>query len=303
LTVNAWGRLSPPPLSVPSGSEDVLITIARGGKLEGRTLLPEGMDGNFLDYQFDYADRRDTPGYVAYADGSFSILASAPGMLHVDIRYYDTLLWRSESVEIRAGETTSLGEIDLRDKLFAIAVEFVDEALRPVTQGTVYLRGADGDSLDESEIPRSGRVRIFALQDNISFSVQSSGFLDAQFEGVRDGDRRVLREGIAVRVALPANLPAVVPPIALRIGWQSTDESIGALLPPDSDGRAEFRLPAAGEYDFGWVLVNELSGAQGFPDCASPIQVEVPESGLSQAVLLPLDPACLLSAIEKFRGG
>jgi hypothetical protein len=303
LTAFSWGRLRPEPTRVPLGSENVVITLPRGGRLEGRALVPAGFDGGMLDFEFEYKRDRSHPrSWENFGDGSFEVPAAEPGVLAARISYCDLVLWERDDIEIRAGETTQLGEIDLRDRLFVIAIDVVDEAGSPVQRGTLEC-SVNSDPDIELEIPPSGHVRIPSPRSFVSLLVNASGFRSERFDGVRNGDRLVLRAGILVRLSLPGDLPVVDPPLALRVIWSGQGAWEVEGSPAGHDGIVLVRLSEPGSYEFSWVVTNTLTGAQFSDEEACQTSVEVPESGVTQPVPLALDCASVLRALEMARGG
>jgi 5-hydroxyisourate hydrolase-like protein (transthyretin family) len=305
LSAFSWGRVRPEPMRVPLGSENVVITFLRGGRLEGRALVPAGFDGEMLDFEFEYGRDRIRPrSWGISGDGSFEVPAAEPGVLVARISYCDQVLWERDDIEIRAGETTRLGEIDLRDRLYVIAIDVVDEAGSPVQRGTLECSvNPDAEPFAVIEIPPSGHVRIPSPQGFVSLLVHANGFRSERFDGVRPGDRLVLREGIVVRLSLPGDLPVVDPLLALRVIWSGPDAWEVEGPPAGHDGIVLVRLSEPGSYEFSWVLTNTLTGVQFSDEEASPTSVEVPESGVTQPVPLALDRGSLIRALEMARGG
>lgn len=304
LTAFSYGHLRPPPIRVPAGSDNVLITFPRCGRLEGRARLPEGFEWGALDFDFEYVgESRVTPTWENYADGYFLMPAATPGTLAVRLSHADVLLWERDDVEIRLGETTQLGEIDLRDRLFVMTLDIVDASGQPVRRGTLgWSAGEDEDSFEQLAIPSSGPVRFLSARNPVNVRIRASGFRSERFDGVRSGDRLVLRDGIAVQVSLPPRLPVVDPPLSLRLYWNAAGEGEYAGIPVGSDGRAQLRLPGPGSFELSWVIRHELTGAEFFAEDAAPTPVQVPESCEVQPMLLEISSQSLLRALERARG-
>jgi len=304
IRAHAYGQLDSMPVRVPPGSVDVVVALRRGSRLEGRVRLPEGFGAEFLDFECERAGNTlVSSGLEVFPDGSFVFPPAEPGLLSVRILQGDALLWRRDDVELRAGETTQLGEIDLRDKLFPVRLSVVDASGAPVGSGMLWWStDPELGPVDRAEISRTGEVRFLAEQDLLSVSVVASGFRTERFESVRSGDRLVLRDGIAVRLTLPPQVPAVDPPLALHVRWEGEGDSDGEGTAVGADGSVIIRLPEPGAFEFTWCIRNELTGAKFRLEDAPPTLAQVLEFGEVQSVTLQLSPQRLLRALEKARG-
>lgn len=258
--------------TVRRGDDELRVVLARGGVVEGSVRLDAGFASDSL--RVGFRDGLGGPGFVGNGtlpgetapDGSFRTLPELPlpageyrlivsSTDEVDDEGYGVPIVRVPGVVVRAGETTVVPEIDLRDLVTQVEVRAVDAGGEPISEFDVWVRTEDEDgevSWSPIEEGRGGVVRFLRRSDALPLRdvlVLRDGSRAARLGDVSESVVATLEPAIRVQVRLDPP-PVLEPGESLSVSARSEDGLPGAAAPFDAEGVAELRLPSSGEWSF-----------------------------------------------------
>jgi hypothetical protein len=321
LLPSEWSQIAEP------GGEHTLV-LRRPAKLEGRLLVPGARNSEDLKLRLEVGSYQGGSTYLENPaeDGRFAFEHCEPGQGLLSVLHINTVVLERAGIELRSGETTALGPIDLTGIVYPFELSFALESREPWSHGQLLVRDADGvqGSWCGNATPRglkpigpSGRVSFFASRPAVDLWATGRGGRTALFQSVLNGDRLVLPSAPSVVLHVPREIPLPEPPLVLRVeaipaslarGDREDDGRFYFSFPYPSavvneDGTAHLQVPLPGDYWLSWFVSHTGLSAR----CAVPKKktqtvhvAESPSFGSTEANLTgdAVAEACLKLSAE-----
>jgi hypothetical protein len=248
---------------------DTELVLQRAARLDGRLLLPRHARTSELMLTVVGPSGAEVTTHPVL-DGRFRFESCEPGAARLVVAH-DGRAVAERNVELVAGETTVLPDIDLRDVLHPIALTFELASGEPWLDGHVEVRESDGELTAWTRIGPDAHATFLASRPAVDLWVAGRGARPQLFEGVRDGDHLVLPAGSAVILRLASGLALPEPPLALLVrAWGEAPEA--ELEPYEDidigpasarpDGTILLRVPYPGEYELEWFVQHLGTGVE-----------------------------------------
>jgi hypothetical protein len=153
-------------------------------------------------------------------------------------------------VRVRAGETVRLPPIDLHGRVYPFRLDVTDAREEPLNGATVLLRAEDGGWVGD-ESAWAGIVAFLAPAPVVDVAVLHGDWRCATFEGVRSGERLVLRRPrLRVQgsiVGLPERFAAEDLELVAELVWTEPGAPSSSIEVPATTAFAA-ELPGSGAY-------------------------------------------------------
>lgn len=300
IRARRWRGASEPTLDVSSGTQGLTLRLIESGSVFVRVLTPEGFD------DVDFAMRRAGDdgfrlrSYENGDDGTHRMYVP-PGTYELDVDLEGRIVAQRTAIDVRPGQETDLGVIDLRETFHAFRVTVVDESGMPLGQADVAAF-EDGQLVAQTETDEEGVAVIPSRTTQLDIAAGARDCRARMLRGVQDGARIALEPGIPVTLRIPA--PFTEPKganVSLQLEYVGGDPR-GAARPwtwveLDENGRVDELLPLAGVYEV-HVLLSRRDPYLRLPVALpSPLRIAVDEAGAS--IELPVSDASLHAALER----
>lgn len=214
----------------------------------------------------------------------------------------DLVVHEERGIQVRAGETTRdprLQNLDLRDRVRLLELEVVDPEGAPVPRGDVHLLGA-GTRLGRVE---RGQARLFVPPGRLDLVVSAPEQRSAVLKGVEASCRVVLGPGLPVLLQIVPE-PELSPDYQLQftLTHQGTGSVQRRVVRPGTELR--LALPGPGPYVVAWFLLQRKSPPRKtLPvETPAPQAITVSDSPGEQVFRLALPPEALARAVEQAAG-
>jgi hypothetical protein len=261
-------------VQVDSPGAEATLTLRRAARLEGRLLLPPRVraEGFVVTLASIASEEGDLEDAWCVEGGRFRFDASEPGVRRLTVEHDDRIVAERTGIELVAGETTVVPDIDVRDALFAFTLSFELASGEPWEGGHLEVRAADGPTTTWTRIGPSAIASFLAPTASVDLWACGRGARPQLFEGVLDGDLLVLQPGPSVVLRLSRGITLPAAPFALCVS-PSGETSAEAAFAPDphvdvgpavarADGTVRLRVPAAGAYELEWSVLHTSTGAE-----------------------------------------
>lgn len=306
------------PVDVAPGS-DVVLRVRDRTRVVGRVLLPAGLEAGDLAMSLREAGSGNASYHQLALDeaSEWSVDNVVPGTWELAVADPDAFAWEPLAVlggiEVLPGTTTRAPDLDLRSVLRIIELEVVDEHGAPILDTTGTFRGSErGDNNDINVV--NGRARILTQHEGIIAWFGAPGHCAVRVERPLSGDRVVLPVDIPVEIllgdagALPLEPLELVANLDSGLGqsnWVLRTISVGERGVFDATGRVVLGAKVAGTQSLSIGVRDPGRGSNAIQwiDDASWNDIEVDEGGVSQAVVIELDPQSVLDAVDRLRAG
>jgi hypothetical protein len=243
--------------------------------------------------------------------GRFRFAPCEPGPATFAVSYGEVPVLERPGIELRAGETTDLGEIELRGALQTFQLSFALAGGEPWRDGALVVREPDGSFSLWMPIGDTGRVRFLAQRPRIDLWVVGAGGSATLFEGTTSGQHLVLGPAAGASLRLPSGLPRLEPPLALvvrgerilpeTVAWDELDY-YAAEGTVGGDGSARLQAPCPGTYELTWHVLRADTEAEFAVEQAQPQTVVVPEPPAEPAIAVSLSAEALARAVAEAGG-
>lgn len=288
-------------LEITAPGTEATLALRRGAALEGRVLLPRG--ANLYGCELELSVTHAAGGHEALEHagalvegGRFRFEACEPGLARLSVIYDDQPILERPGIELVAGATTQLPELDLRADLRPFTLTFELSSGEPWLGGRLEVREPDGQSSSWIVVGPSARAFLLFPRPTLDLWAAGRGARPTLFEGVRDGDRLVLPSAPSIGLHLSREIPLPAPPLALVVrGIRTKPEEV--LFEPDNDldgadfvvgadGLVRLHVPWPGEYELAWCVRHAGTGTEFDVEPAELQTVEVNDS--SAATVVPV---------------
>ncbi len=235
LLATAVGFISSDPLPFKRHERDLVITLHRGGALEGSIVPPEGVSSSAFQAEAfpteigrDLAEDRDRVQRASVdGSGGFLLRGLTAGRVTVAVRLApgDELLVEIPDVEIADGETTRdprLQRIELAESVRALSIGVLRPDGRPADGGWIRVRG-DPQQMEAGFLIENGVALVIGPAEPLDLEVNVPGFRIARLFAV-ESDREVVLEH-AFRIRLELDSEVELPPEGTML--QVRLESVG----------------------------------------------------------------------------
>ncbi|NOT30620.1 MAG: hypothetical protein HOP15_09265, partial [Planctomycetes bacterium] len=292
-------------LEILAPATEATLALRRGAVLEGRLLLPRGANLEWCELELSVLPNdpaRDSPEHDGspVEGGRFRFAACEPGLAHLVVRVGDYLVLERTGIELVAGATTQLPDLDLCSAVHTFTLTFELASGVPWLGGHLEVREEGGEASRRSSIGPSARVFLLAPRPTLDLWAAGRGARPTLFEGVRDGDRLVLPSAPSIGLHLSREIPLPAPPLALVVrGIRTKPEEV--LFEPDNDldgtdfvvgadGLVRLHVPWSGEYELAWCVRHAGTGTEFDVEPAELQTVEVNDSSAATVVPVRLTP-------------
>lgn len=224
-----------------------------------------------------------------------------PGTYELDVDLEGRIVAQRTAIEVRAGQETDLGTIDLRTTFHALRVSVCDESGSPLERADV-VAFEDGERVASTASDEEGVARIASCTPRLDIAAGAVGRRVRLLREARDGARITLNRGIPVALRIPQ--PFVDPRgarVALELVYVGDDPCRAACpwntLELDDAGRVDALLPLPGAYEARVFLVRKSPYLRRRVELPTALRFEIDERGGS--VELPVSAAALRDALPK----
>lgn len=284
LFAHKEGLLPGPKTSVPVGAAEVALVLGPpGGCLSASVLLPSGIPPGALNVCLLHPPAELRGQTRPKPDGTFQMDQLPPGLYRLEIALHrePEPFWVLSDLELKPGESTDIGPIDLRERIHAFQVLVEDERGAPLPGAMTALvpEGPQGEELPVGEATyrgatdRQGGATLYASRPSMILQAYAWGRRTQSLLAAPGLNRVVLRAGIPVKLVLKESVELPEPPLflfaqPLHAGQRFLEESWVRGAGPGSDGRIDpegatrLLLPGPGRYRIHWMLM-ELSPDAG----------------------------------------
>jgi hypothetical protein len=243
-------------------------------------------------------------------DGGFRFAPCEPGRARLALAYGRTAVYEQGGIELTAGETTDLGQLDLRAALHTLELTFSLANGEPVREGALIVREPDGVLSLWLSIGNTGRVRFLARRPSVDLWAAGRGASATLFQGVTDGQDLRLAPAAEARLRLAPGCTPPEAPLALIVrGERLLPETIecaalnafqteGTVEP---DGSARLQVPCTGTYELAWFVLRTDTGVEFAVEQAEPQTVEVTEPP-APVIAVSLSAEALAAAVAEAGG-
>ena len=263
-------------LEITAPETEATLTLRRGATLEGRILLPRRANEEACNLELTVA--RAAVGRVfeyhgdPCAGGRFRFQACEPGIASLSVVYDGQWVVERAGIELVAGATTQLPEIDLGTLLHPLTLTVELASGAPWLGGHLQVLDEGGELANSIVVGPSARVFLLAPRPTLDLWVAGRGARATRFEGVVDGDRLVLPDAPSVVLRLAHEVPLPTPPLALvvwclrtepeEVAFETDDEADGADAQVGADGLVRLSAPWPGEYTLDWCVRHTGTGTE-----------------------------------------
>ncbi len=243
LIATALDFISSDPLPFERHERDLVITLHRGGALEGSIVPPEGVSASaFRAEAFpteigrDLAEDRDRVQRSSVdGGGGFLLRGLTAGRVTVAVRLApgDELLLEIPDVEVVDGETMRdprLQQIELAERVRALSIAVLRPDGRPADGGWVHVCG-DGDGGDGGEpafLIENGEALVIGPAEPLELEVNVPGFRIARLLAVESDREVVLEHAFQVRLELDPEVELLPEGTMLQVRLESVGGSGGS---------------------------------------------------------------------------
>lgn len=209
------------------GAQDVEIVLPRECVVAGTVLADGGFALERLSVVIE--DPTHDPVREWFVDtrsqvqssGAFRIEGLRPGRVRLLVQSgrYSGALWVVNDVELVAGECADarVRTIDVRGRLHAHEIEFVDDLGNPVAAGCATIRPGDSGEESRTYVLEEGRAAWIGDTRAVDVHVRAPGYRDASVLGVSGSRRVALEKGIPVTLRLPPDVELPPSPWVLEV--------------------------------------------------------------------------------------
>ncbi len=217
------------------GDEGVFLEAPKEGKITGTILVDEGVPIEMLRVAIGTSagpgERRSTSWSIVHPDkqGHFAfgqLLAGAERSVKVTTDGQSDPLHLVKGLLVETGKSTvdpRLNPIDLRGRFHFHEIELVAPGDVHQLSGRIHYREAGAQEYQESTWLREANVRMLSEFEAIDIMVEAVGCRIEQVDNVRGHQEVVMREGIKVKLVLPADLKIPKAPIYLKASLAAVD--------------------------------------------------------------------------------
>ena len=298
-------------LEITAPETEATLTLRRGATLEGRVLLPRGANEEACLLALTVAraaDGRELEyGADPNAGGGFRFPSCEPGIASLSVVYHGQRVVEQAGIELVAGATTELPEIDLRTLLHPFTLTFELASGAPWLGGTLRVLDEGGELTDSIDVGPSARAFALAPRPTLDLWVTGRGARATRFEGVVDGDRLVLPDAPSVGLRVAREIALPTPPLALvvwclrrnpeEVPFETDDEVDRADAVVGADGLVRLAVPWPGEYELSWCVRHTGTGTE-FDLEQEPLQtVAIDDSTAGAVVDALLTPSEVAQAV------
>ncbi len=226
IAVNASDALLPTRVEFTPGQTGVQVVVPRAGVIEGSVRLPPNLPGRSI-HAFLRITSRGGAGGVAMTGhsvpldptGTFRITNLPPGVgtFSCTGREPSNAFVSIPDVEIKPGEVTRdprLQGIDLTNRVRALKVSVVDEAMRPVEDATVVLSQPDARSAVSANAA-DARAGVVVAASGVDVTVYGPRFRTQTIRGVVNDLEVTMAPALQVKLVLSNDVQLPAPPLEL----------------------------------------------------------------------------------------
>ena len=317
LEASAPGGATAAPVVVPAGSLDVRLSVNLPTRVEGRVLVPAGLDREDLRVSLHRVWREEDrgrgfpqPSLSIDAEGRWSIESIATGPWNLTVRDHTSFGWEGLLPDVRLEVQAGLNrapDLDLRSALRILFLDVVDEHGVPLesAEGSYW---ASGTGANNDIRVHQGRARVMTSHAHITGWIGAPGRRCVQVDPIEDGLRVVLPPALPVRLrleqlaALPPSDYELVAQLDTGLGrdnWVLGGLANSPQIAFDSSGEAVLEGRVLGEQRVRLLVrpVGEPNRQRQLPSEIWPTVVLADEQG-EQVFPLTLDPERTLRAVE-----
>ncbi|MCZ6597243.1 MAG: hypothetical protein O7B99_06380 [Planctomycetota bacterium] len=298
-------------VEVRAGTKGVRLQLEGAGRIAGRLLVDPGIEpGRHVQVHLaDPAGETVNTRRSNQKDGAFELRQVPPGVWSLVIRAGESELERIEGIRVRAGETATVDDIDLRGRLHRMRIDVVDVDGNPLSNIRLSWRPA-GDESAQPRLDNAWRGFVELVSEHVALDIEvfAVGYRTARLEGVGSDRTVVLQPGIPIRLILRGELPSLGPEYSLQTSTRYDEEDRGyaarARAAFDSRGEAKLAVSEPGRYRVG-ISVRRSSGnssssmsLHGFKS----VMIEVEDSSYEQIFEIDVSGADFAKALEYLSG-
>jgi len=267
--------------TVEPGAADVELKLVRAAGVRGTLVFDEqqGLVGTFvLNGERAVDPRARGPmdnWWLDLARGKrFAFGDLEPGAWSVALRSEQAdLTWHLLDVELRPGQVTDLGELDLR-AYRTLQLRVLDSARRPIRAPIAWIQRPvplGGRTLVQGE---QGRLSLASGADGLDLEIWAPECAVASLTGVSTDQEVILERGLEVRLVAAGDEPLMDADVVLMLELEHEQlmqqEFAGSSRPRmfdavlfDSARSASLRFPVAGTYRWSWSAMPRNRAAPG----------------------------------------
>jgi hypothetical protein len=239
------------------GSADIVLQVREGGRAEGHVLVSQDVGPGAFDLEIDCVDPADSPEHRVrdwhnLPDGQYRVCALMPGRYVVSARIHDVVIGAAEFVIPDFCAVVTVPVIDLRQRVRRLRVHTSMQAPQLPPDAWIGIVAED-EVVAQSDIGRDGYADLVVTDPIVDVVVSAAGKWTERFDGLSDGARIHVRDGVQARVHV-RGLPVLPVGWAVEYELEAEDEDVLArsspytVVQPDAMGWADVRLPHPGSY-------------------------------------------------------
>ncbi|MBC8329228.1 MAG: carboxypeptidase regulatory-like domain-containing protein [Planctomycetes bacterium] len=292
------------------GQGNVLLQLGAGGSLSGQLLVDEGLEFEDLAVEFVRDNENGGTDHTPASlddDGAleWSSLEPGPGRVEVVPNRDEAPVFVAAGMVIVPGVNRDprLEPIDLRGRLKAIKLEFVDEAGAAVQQ--VMMTGLAEDSRFWEHSWR-GETTLYTGEGSLDLLLTSDGFQSVELRGLSQDTRVVFRRSAELLFVLQEPVPL---PDDVKLSIQLRREGVHRWWSGSGAGEfnalgeARLHAPGSGEYLLMIGLVRHegnSTSSTSMDNCSSPAAITIQDAAVSQTYTIRVDQTRLAARLEDF---
>ena len=304
-------------LEIVAPGTEATLALRRGAALEGRLLLPRGANLEWCELELAITPSAlvpESPEVDAspVEGGRFRFAPCEPGLARLVVRVDEQLVLERTGIELVAGATTQLPDLDLRTVVrpFTLTLELASG--EPWLGGHLEVLAEDGETSTSHRIGPSARVFLVAPRLTLDLWVAGRDARPTRFEGVVDGDHLVLPSAPSIVLRLPRGTPPPLPPLVLvvrgqrttpeEVAFETDSESDDGVATVGADGIVRLSVPWPGEYELFWSVRQPDTGVLFDLDTAELQTVAIDDSTAGTVIEAHLPRAALAQAVVAAEG-